>query len=184
MGTFGSITLCSVSLILSGTNCQSEITLMNVHFLLLGCSALSADKAWLLTDLHVTSCLPSTAAAPASVNTSTTKLCCLSGCLQPPPSAERSENPPQSPWAGRDSGDHLVLAWVESWFLPRTSSGRTWSIPSPRHLRSHSPRSPSLPFWASPHIHHPPHCGGPWPGRRQQTSRSTRERCGPSPSQH
>lgn len=44
---------------------------MNVHSLFLSCSALRANKAWLLTDLRVTSCLHSAAVAPASVNAST-----------------------------------------------------------------------------------------------------------------
>lgn len=94
---------------------------MNVHSLLLSCSALRANKAWLLTDLRVASCLHSAAVAPASVSASTTKFSFLSGFLECLPSAKHSENLPQSPRAGRDPGAHLGPASVESWCLSRNS---------------------------------------------------------------
>lgn len=130
-------------------------------FSFFSCSALRANKGWHLTDLHVTSCLHSAAIAPASVNASTTKFCFPSRFLQPLPFCQANpiqENPIQSPWAGRDSADDLVPACAESCCLPGTSSGQAWSVPSPGHVCSDTPGSPSCPFWSfnSPSTPSPP----------------------------
>lgn len=128
---------------------------MNVHFLLLSCSALRANKACLLMDLHITSHFHPAAMAPASVNPTSLcqplhcKVCFLSGFLEHLPSAKHSKNLFQSPWAGRDSGNHEVPASAESWCSSRTSSVQAWNVPSPQNLHSNASSSPSPPFWSS-----------------------------------
>lgn len=111
------------------------------------CSALRANKACLLRNLHVTSHFHPAAMAPASVNPSTAKFCFLSGFLEHLPSAKDSENMFQNPWAGRHPGDHVVPASAESWCSSRISSAQVWSVPSPRHLHSNASGSP-YPFWS------------------------------------
>lgn len=147
---------------------------MNVHFLLLSCSALRADKGWLLTDLHVTSCLHSAAIAPASANVSTTKSCFPSGFLQPLSFAKHLENPLQSPWAGRGFG----LVWsFQIWSQLVLKAG---AYPGPHQakpgvsppLDTCTAIPPSLPHVAfgpspsPPHLLHPHHYGL-WAGGKQ-----------------
>lgn len=139
---------------------------MNVHFLLLSCSALRANTACLLMNLHVISHLHPAAMAPASASPTShcqplhRKVLFSFSFLEHPPSAKHSQNLFQSLWAGRDPRDHVVPASAESWCSSWTSSAQAWRVPSPRHLHNDasSPPSPLFgPSPAPPSTQHPPH---------------------------